>query len=217
MTTSILSAAVAWQVKAHAFERALHEVRAVIATAEARANPNWHLQPRLPRGHPDGGQWTREGDAEVVPVAFPPSMYDRLAALVPRIKPYLRRLPRLVARGVRFLPPLMPLERMRLPSAQRPGHEYMEFDNWYEFKRVFGPADPGYHWHHIVEQRLVWMGRFSPRQIYNTDNTVMVPEDIHLCVSAAMSESYEDALGRPYDVGWKIRISKLSTTMAFLY
>jgi hypothetical protein len=24
----------------------------------AKANPNWHLQPRVPEGNPDGGQWT---------------------------------------------------------------------------------------------------------------------------------------------------------------
>lgn len=196
MTTPIFSAAVKWQIKAHAFDRALREARAAIAAAETRANPNWHLQPRLPRGHPDGGRWTREGDAEVVPVAFPPGMYDRLAALVPRIKPYLRQLPRLVARGTRFLPPLLPLERMRPRSAQRPEHEYMEFDNWYEFKRVLRSAPPNYHWHHIVERRLADSGRFSQRQIHNTDNIMLLDDRTHTCVNIEMSSMYDPTTRR---------------------
>lgn len=34
----------------------LHERR-----LERRYNPNWPSQPRVPRGHPDGGRWTDGG------------------------------------------------------------------------------------------------------------------------------------------------------------
>lgn len=36
------------------FQRLLRE-----QTLERRYNPDWRLQPRTPRGDPDGGQWTR--------------------------------------------------------------------------------------------------------------------------------------------------------------
>ena len=187
MTTPILSVAVAWQVKAHAFERALREARAAIAAAETRANPNWHLQPRLPRGHPDGGRWTREGDAEVVPAAIPPAVIALLLA-VARVSRFLRRLPRPMAsppqpelpEGMNFGP----------PSVRRPEHPYFEFDTFQQFKDVFGDARPNYQWHHIVEQRHVAAGRFSPRQIHNTDNIIEVPINVHTEINRQMSRRF---------------------------
>ena len=33
-------------------------MRGVLALLDRRYNPNWASQPRVPRGNPDGGQWT---------------------------------------------------------------------------------------------------------------------------------------------------------------
>jgi hypothetical protein len=52
-------AAARFRVEAAAFRFRLAAHRLILAL---RYNPNWHLQPRVPAGNPDGGQWTRIGE-----------------------------------------------------------------------------------------------------------------------------------------------------------
>jgi hypothetical protein len=42
-----------------------------------------------------------------------------------------------------------------------------------------------------VEQRLERNGRFAPERIHNTDNIVMLPYEVHVCVSTAMSRKID--------------------------
>lgn len=47
----------------------VRDVYKLVAEHEAKYNPNHHLQSRVPRGHPDGGQWTGEGGGESFNIA----------------------------------------------------------------------------------------------------------------------------------------------------
>lgn len=59
------------------------------------------------------------------------------------------------------------------------------FSNFAAFKRAHG-MQPGYEWHHIVEQRHV--GRFAATAIHNPNNLVSIPTRVHqACVNSWMS------------------------------
>lgn len=165
---------------------------------EQRANPYWHLQPRVPAGIAEGGQWT---DAVL------PALGQILARALQAVRA-LRRL----AQGIRSWlnrPPQRwsgrrPEEadfdedtgRIGKPTERRPEHAQLRFRSFREFKEYMGSAGEGNEWHHIVEQRLAENGRFPPEEIHNTDNIVKLPRDVHLCVNARMSSlrRYSDGL-----------------------
>lgn len=157
-------------------------------------NPHWRQQPRVPRGSPDGGQWT--GGVQVAGaerILFPVLKEGGKRALrlaAPRVRRYLNRRPYYWEKDHDF-----PGEeefdeetrRIGPFTPRRPQHEIHRFKSWREFKDFLGPADPGWEWHHIVEQRLERNGRFAPERIHNTDNIVMLPLEVHRCISDTMS------------------------------
>lgn len=161
-------------------------------------NPRWNLQPRVPRGNPDGGQWTLDAGLQsatslILPVLKRGAM-QVLKLASPRVKRYLKRRPYYWVKGgelpgedeydreTRRIGPFTP---------RRPQHEIYRFKNWREFRDWLGPPDPGWEWHHIVEQRLERNGRFAPERIHNTDNIVMLPFDAHRCVSDTMGSKLD--------------------------
>jgi len=58
------------------FRKAMDRLGELLAERglERRYNPQWELQPRVPQGNPDGGQWTQVGSGQA------PSLPIRLAA-----------------------------------------------------------------------------------------------------------------------------------------
>jgi hypothetical protein len=65
-------------------------------------------------------------------------------------------------------------------SARGQGRAFASFES---FKRFFGPAGAGYHWHHIVEQRAVNVARVGQRAVQNTSNIVRVDVGTHREIS----------------------------------
>jgi hypothetical protein len=53
--------------------------------------------------------------------------------------------------------------------------------------RALGPAGPGRHWHHIVEQTPGNVARFGAQAIHNTQNVVALEIGVHQQVSAFYS------------------------------
>ena len=59
------------------------------------------------------------------------------------------------------------------------------YSSFSAFKRAHG-TQPGYQWHHIVEQRHV--GRFVPQAIHNPNNLVAIPSRVHqACINRWMA------------------------------
>ncbi|WP_353647021.1 hypothetical protein [Mesorhizobium sp. WSM2240] len=159
-----------------------------------KQNPNWHLQPRVPAGDPDGGQWLAYlvgAAGSLLPVLQRVGLaaLQRLRTEARRIGPVLRRLPR------RWDDSLQPSEdsyddetrRISHNSWQRRGEPNIRFRNEDELRRYLGPAGPGREWHHIVEKRLAGREGFPPEKIHSTDNIVSLPIEVHRRVSARMS------------------------------
>jgi len=200
----------------HQFERAQTRLRAALAAERfwqaalrlqrtLKRNPYWHLQPRVPAGNPDGGQWTESGPlgdewtiGELVsglPSAILKVLERYLAPVLHResrrIVPYLRRLPNLWLNGESF-----PAEdqfdretqRIAPPSLRRPGHAFIRFRSDHELRNFLGPAGPGREWHHIVEKRLAGRDGFPVEMIHATDNIISLPVEVHRRISARMSE-----------------------------
>lgn len=163
----------------------------------AKHNPDWHLQPRVPAGQPEGGQWMPSlvGAANLV---LP--LLKRLGLVAIRllrrlgqdVNPELRRLPRRWDQEVEF-----PREedfdeltrRISPPSRLRPGHPVMRFRSERELRDILGPAGPDREWHHIVEKRLAENGRFPPELIHSTDNVISLPAEVHRRVTSEMGSN----------------------------
>ncbi len=153
-------------------------------------NPNWHLQPRVPAGNPDGGRWISVG-ANIL-FRLGPQAAKKLRDVGRRIAPYLRRSPKYWGRDDQF-----PTEsefdeltgRIADPSVRRPEHPHLRFNNERELKRYLGPAGYRREWHHIVEKRLAENGTFPPEEIHSTDNIVNLPVEVHRCVNKWMSSA----------------------------
>jgi len=64
------------------------------------------------------------------------------------------------------------------------GAGFRSFD---AFKRAQGPAGPGMHWHHVVEQTPGNLGRFGAETVHNTGNLVRVDAATHGRISAYYS------------------------------
>jgi hypothetical protein len=182
----------------HALARIGVEAAAIRLSISLKYNPRWYQQPRVPRGNPDGGQWTLGGGLRSATSLILPALKRGamrvLKLATPHVKRYLKRRPYYWKKGGD-----LPAEheydqetrRIGPFTSRRPQHEIYRFKNWREFRDWLGPADPGWEWHHIVEQRLERNGRFAPERIHNTDNIVMLPLEVHRCVSDTMSSKID--------------------------
>lgn len=68
------------------------------------------------------------------------------------------------------------------PSSQVKG-----FDSYNSFKKEYGSASnyvKDGQWHHIVEQNTVTKGINPAQSVYNTQNTVAIPKDLHIKISS---------------------------------
>lgn len=157
-----------------------------------KRNPNWHLQPRVPAGRPDGGRWTAGAAAGValqILKELGREAQRRLKREGQRLKPRLRSIPR------RWDDERQPTEdsfhdetrRISQNSWQRFGYPTLRFRTFRELKDVLGPAGPQREWHHIVEQRHADSGRFPPELIHSTDNIISLPRKVHIEINTRMS------------------------------
>ena len=163
-------------------------------------NPNWHLQPRVPAGDPEGGQWMPSGRAmagSLLPAlrkVGPPALRV-LRETARRIAPVLRRFPRRWDETSQF-PDESDFEeetrRISSSSWQRHGYPNIRFRSEDELRRYLGPAGPGREWHHIVEKRLADHGVFPAEVIHSTDNIINLPKDVHRWVSDHMSSKAKE-------------------------
>lgn len=169
-----------------------------------KANPHWFLQPRVPEGNPNGGQWTRSQDGRqwtprVVQASGPllpvlqrlgPPAVQALRQAARRIAPILRRIPKHWGLDSAF-----PDEddyddetrRISASSWQRFGYPNIRFRSETELRRYLGPAGSGREWHHIVEKRLAGRSGFPVEIIHSTDNIINLPAEVHRRISARMS------------------------------
>lgn len=158
-------------------------------------NPDWHLQPRIPAGNPDGGQWTFGQFLAGLPLVLlrqvVPTAVRLLRERARQVAPLLRRLPKRWGELEGF--PANddfkdPSRRIGPPSAHRPGSPLIRFNSARELREFLGSAGPGREWHHIVEQRLAgW--RFPEEIIHSTDNIINLPADVHQRINAAMQRN----------------------------
>lgn len=153
----------------------LHQIagdRVILALCRLalKANPKWHLQPRVPAGQTGGGRWVSVGAVAgaVVPVIariVTEVVKEAVRQAAKRIPDILRRMPK--PWGLEPVPDPkdkdLKHERIGPPTQRRPDVPYVQFRNFDEFKRYAGPAGPGRQWHHIVEQRLCPDWTISPR------------------------------------------------------
>lgn len=160
---------------------------------ELRYNPNWHLQPRVPAGNPDGGPWTAcffGAAGPLLPILQRVgwTAVARLREAARELAPRLRSVPR--RWGER-----QPSEdsydeetrRISPNSSQRHGHPNIRFRNEDELRRYLGPASAGREWHHIVEKRLAGRPEFPAELIHSTDNIISLPVEVHHRVTARMN------------------------------
>ena len=164
-------------------------------SAALKYNPNWHLQPRVPAGDPEGGQWMPSERAIVgslLPVlrkVGPPAL-RLLRETARRIAPVMRRLPRRWDETSQF-PDENDFEeetrRISSSSWQRHGYPNIRFRSEDELRRYLGPAGPGREWHHIVEKRLAGRDGLPVEVIHNTDNIISLPVAVHRAINARMS------------------------------
>lgn len=162
-------------------------------------NPKWHLQPRAPRGSPEGGRWIAGGRilSNLGPVILPPlKEAGRIALRIASQKArrnLILRLPKYWAQEDIF-----PSEddfdidtsRIGLPSNRRPDIGLVRFKSFDEAKRYLGPAGDGMEWHHIVEQRTAEYGLFPAEVINSTDNFIALPVEVHECITRKMQSRF---------------------------
>lgn len=63
------------------------------------------------------------------------------------------------------------------------------------FRSAMGPAGPGNHWHHIVEQTPGNVKRFGGYALHNTENVVRFDKDMHMRVSSIYSTIRTEVTG----------------------
>lgn len=163
-------------------------------SAALKYNPNWHLQPRVPAGDPEGGQWMPFGRAmagSLLPVLrkIGPPALRVLRETARRVAPVLRRLPRrwddiAVPRRERFRGRNAADQFLVMAKTRLPQHTLPQRGRTATKSR---PAGPGREWHHIVEKRLADHGMFPVEIIHSTDNIINLPKDVHRWVSDHMS------------------------------
>lgn len=70
------------------------------------------------------------------------------------------------------------------------------FTTFARFKVKFGNANPGYQWHHIVEQSTIKKKNWDPRAIHNPQNLIQIPTQVHQkCVNSWMARKNVNAFG----------------------
>lgn len=176
---------------------------------QLKYNPYWHLQPRVPAGNPDGGQWMPSGplvvEASFLPILqrLGPWAVARVRDAARRIAPILRRMPRPWSEERQPSEASYDEETRRIgrDSWQRRGEPNVRFRSEDELRSYLGPAGEGREWHHIVEKRLAGRPGFPPERIHSTDNIVNLPVEVHRRISGKMSEKsprYENLTQRQW-------------------
>ena len=82
------------------------------------------------------------------------------------------------------------------------------FNTFYQLKKFLGPAGPGRHWHHIVEQSQILRSGFCQTIIHNVNNIVNLTTKQHQFVTGQFNRfnhnlgmTLRDWLtGQPFDV-----------------
>lgn len=102
----------------------------------------------------------------------------------------------------------------------RVAHSIKKFDSYNAFKAEYGAASnyvENGEWHHIVEQQTVKKGINPAESVYNTKNTVAIPQNVHLEISKRYSigfgsySHYRDYINTlPYDEQYKIGLEILN-------
>lgn len=78
-----------------------------------------------------------------------------------------------------------------------PSSNVKGFDSYSAFKKEYGKASDYVNngeWHHIVEQNTVEKGINSAQSVYNTQNTVAIPKELHVKISGYYSSNYTQGL-----------------------
>lgn len=104
-------------------------------------------------------------------------------------------------------------------DATRPEGPYAEAYRFETFKALFVPALPKYEFHHIVEehQYLYFTDRPNdPRAVNNSSNIVILPKDVHTCISAEYSTNIapgvtlrESLRGQAYSYQYSVGLQKI--------
>jgi hypothetical protein len=177
-------------------------------------NPN---EPRVPRGNPDGGQWTTGGgssgrvhvagdfptnDPPEIPKERPPKSKDRTTALKAAARELVRtgRTIAEIAKLAAWLETYSPI----IGSYGDPPKSSNELQH-----AVSTPA-PGYDIHHIVEQSAARADGFTREDIDSPDNLVRIPTMKHWEINAWYQTENPDFGGltpRQYLSGrnWEVR------------
>lgn len=151
-----------------------------------KLNPYWHLQPRVPAGHSDGGQWL-SGVLGAAANLLPAVISAGTAAVR-----WLLRLGRATAPRLRSVPRKWQNEQPNEESYDKqtrrvsPYSRQIRFRSARELKQYLGPAGAGREWHHIVEQRLAGREGFPAELIHSTDNIISLPTEVHRRINARM-------------------------------
>ena len=161
-------------------------------------NPNWHLQPRVPGGNTDGGQWVAyllgaAGSALQILQRLGPQAVAKVREAARRVAPVLRRLPTPWSEQNQPSEESYDEETRRVSrdSWQRRGEPNVRFRNEGELRSYLGPAGEGRELHHIVEKRLAGRPGFPPERIHSTDNIINLPVKVHRRISGRMSMRYQ--------------------------
>jgi hypothetical protein len=185
---------VGWLLHANQVEVKL---RALERAVKTNFDPN---QPRIPAGHPDGGQWTDAGGGGGTQVAQndPP---DRLSDIPKERPPTIRERNRVIKRIAKLAAGLatrMGGGRIGLILAGLEVAEWV-YEEYQAYARIAAYADPpktleelqqavssptaGYQIHHIVEQTPAEKEGFPLSRVHAPDNLVRIPtlkhEDIN--------------------------------------
>ncbi len=205
-----------WLAAATRFELAmLRYDRALKLALKAGFDPN---QPRVPRGNPDGGQWTsggggssgtgpsnrspRSGKTPEPPDDRPPKSRDRMAT----VKAVARRV---LQTGETVAAAAKAGAWLRTYSAEIASYNDPP-KSLEELQRAASTRAPGYDIHHIVEQTHAERDGFTRRIIDSPDNLVRVPRLKHQDINAWYQTKNKDYGGlspREYLSGrnWEVR------------
>ena len=78
-----------------------------------------------------------------------------------------------------------------------PSNTVKGFDSYSAFKNEYGSASKYVNngeWHHIVEQQTVKNGINPGVSVYNTQNTVAIPKELHVKISGYYSSTYTQGM-----------------------
>jgi hypothetical protein len=81
----------------------------------------------------------------------------------------------------------MTAQAMSGAAANAPLNGFKTWGSFSGFKKAMGPAGPGKHWHHIVEQTPGNVKRFGAEALHNTENIIPLDKGQHTHLSAIYS------------------------------